>query len=227
MGVVSMLSKWLFPPKCVFCRKVLPKGGTCDKCRQELPYRLPMKSKENIMFVDGAYSCFHYEGNVRNAIVRYKFAGLDKYAVDFSEFLKKCIDENLSGEYDIISWVPLSKKRMKKRGYDQAKRLAEELCARLGENPVRTLVKCRDAAPQSRQSSSSSRKANILGAYEIASTEVCGKRIIILDDVLTTGSTVSECARVLKTAGAEKVYVVTLAKTRPTKKQLKNEKNGL
>ena len=227
MGIVSLLSKWFFPPKCVFCRKVLPKDGICDKCRSTLPYRHPMKSKDTIMFVDGAYSCFHYEGNVRNAIIRYKFAGLDKYAIDFSEFLQKCVDENLSGEYDIISWVPLSKKRMKKRGYDQAKRLAEELCIRLGEKEVRTLVKCRDSAPQSRQTSSSSRKANVLGAYEITSTDVSGKRIIILDDVLTTGSTVSECARVLKTAGAEKVYVVTLAKTRPSKKQLKNETNRL
>ncbi len=186
-----------------------------------------MASKDSIMFVDGAYSCFHYEGNVRNAIIRYKFAGLDKYALDFAEFLKVCVDKNLDGEYDIISWVPLSKKRMRKRGYDQAKRLAEELAIKLERTPVRTLVKCRDAAPQSRQTNPSSRKANVLGAYEIASVDVSGKRVIIIDDVLTTGSTVSECARMLKTAGADKVYVITIAKTRSSKKELKNKKNRL
>lgn len=186
-----------------------------------------MEAKDSIMFVDGAYSCFHYEGSVRDAIIRYKFGGLDKYAKDFSEFLKVCVEENLEGKYDIISWIPLSKKRMRKRGYDQAKCLAEELGIKLGETPVRTLVKCRDAAPQSRQTSSSSRKANILGAYEAASADVSGKRILLLDDVLTTGSTASECARILKTAGAEKVYLITIAKTRSSKKELKNKKNRL
>ncbi|MBE6911941.1 MAG: ComF family protein [Ruminococcaceae bacterium] len=218
MSIISSIGKWLFPPKCVFCRKVLPKDGICDKCKNLLPYRRPMKSKDSIMFVDGAYSCFHYEGNVRDAIIRYKFGGLNKYAADFAEFLKICVEENLEGEYDIISWVPLSKKRLRKRGYDQAKCLAEQLCIRLGKTPVGTLVKCRDAAPQSRQSNPSSRRANVLGAYEIDSADVSGKRIILLDDVLTTGSTASECARILKTAGAEKVYLITIAKTRSAKK---------
>ena len=80
------------------------------------------------------------------------------------------------------------------------------------------LRKIRDTAPQSRQSDISKRMANILGAYEVASNDVVGKRIILIDDVLTTGSTVSECARILKTAGAEKIYVVTVAKTRQRKK---------
>lgn len=222
MGLGALISKWLFPPKCVFCRKVLPKDGICDRCKETLPYRHPVKSKESVMFVDGVYSCFHYEGDVRNAIIRYKFAGLDKYAFDFAKFLEVCVEKNLDGEYDIISWVPLSKKRKRRRGYDQAKRLAEELSVKLGRNCVRTLIKCRDAAPQSRQTNASSRKANVLGAYKIAGTDVAGKRIIIIDDVFTTGSTVSECARILKTAGAEKVFVVTLAKTRPAKKELKN-----
>ena len=170
------------------------------------------------MFVDGAYSYFHYEGDVRNALIRYKFGGLSKYAVDFSVYLEECIRECLDGEFDVISWVPLSKKRLKSRGYDQARLLAEEVASRLGGGAVRTLKKSRNTAPQSRQGDISRRMANILGAYEMASFDPTGKKILLIDDVLTTGSTVSECARILKTAGAEKVYIVTVAKTRERKK---------
>jgi len=214
----EFINKYLFPPKCVFCRRVIEEDGVCSKCKVNLPYIHTAESKEPIMFVDGAYSCFYYEGDVRNAILRYKFGGLLKYSVDFSEYIEKCITENLAGKYDLISWVPLSKKRLRKRGYDQAKLLAEEVANRLGTQPVRTLKKSRDTAPQSRQNDVSKRMANILGAYEISYFDPAGKRIILVDDVLTTGSTVSECARILKTSGAEAVYVVTLAKTRPRKK---------
>ena len=218
MKFTEFIAKYLFPPKCVFCRRVLEKDGVCEKCRDTLPYKLPQESKENIMFVDGAWSYFHYRGDVRNAIIRYKFAGLSKYSVDFSEYVEECINLNLDGKYDIISWVPLSKKRKRSRGYDQAQLLAQEVCLRIGTEPVRTLVKCRDSAPQSRQTDAAGRRANILGAYELASVDVTGKSIVLIDDVLTTGSTVSECARVLKTYGAEKVYVVTIASSSPGKK---------
>ncbi len=211
MKITELIAKYLFPPKCVFCRRVLEKDGVCEKCRDTLPYKIPQESKENIMFVDGVWSCFRYKGDARNAIIRYKFAGLSKYAVDFSEFLEECINSNLDGQYDIISWVPLSKKRKRNRGYDQAQLLALEICNRMGTEPVRTLVKCRDSAPQSRQTDAAGRRANILGAYELSGADVTGKRIILIDDVFTTGSTVSECARVLKTHGAQKVYAVTIA----------------
>ena len=214
----DLFNKYLFPPKCVFCRRVMERDGVCDRCKAGLPYRHTKESENPIMFVDGAYSYFHYEGDVRNALIRYKFGGLSKYAVDFSVYLEECIRECLDGEFDVISWVPLSKKRLKSRGYDQARLLAEEVASRLGVSATRTLKKSRNTAPQSRQGDISRRMANILGAYEMASFDPAGKKILLIDDVLTTGSTVSECARILKTAGAEKVYIATVAKTRERKK---------
>lgn len=227
MNIFKTLAKYLFPPKCTFCRRVIEKDGVCDRCKKTLPYRASWESKELPMFIDGVYSFFHYEGDVRNAIIRYKFGGLSKYAIDFSVYLDKMITDTLGDKYDYISWVPLSKKRYKKRGYDQAKLLAEEVCNRLGMEATRTLEKIRDSAPQSRQADVSRRRANILGAYELSAVNVTGKRIVLIDDVLTSGSTVSECARILKTFGAEKVYVFTVAKARSRKKELKNSENRL
>lgn len=217
MKAFDVIAKYLFPPKCVFCRRVLEDDGVCDKCAASLPYRRPCEVSDSIMFVDKAFSCFHYEADVKSAVIRYKFGGLEKYSVDFSKYIEECIKENIDGEYDILSWVPLSKKRLKSRGYDQARILAEEVAERLGIRATRTLIKSRDTAPQSRQSDAAKRTANVLGAYEMASVDITGKRVLLIDDVLTTGSTLSECARVLKTAGASKVIVVTLAKTRQRK----------
>ncbi len=219
MKFLEFLKKCLFPPKCVFCRCVMEKDGVCDKCEVNLPYRTSYEVHDDIQFVDAAFSYFHYEGDVKNALLRYKFGGLQKYAVDFAEYLEECINMSLDGNYDIISWVPLSTKRLRHRGYDQARLLAEELCMRIGAgSPVRTLRKRINAAPQSKQGDKSRRVANIIGAYEIANVNVEGKRILLIDDILTTGSTVSECARVLKTAGASEVFVLTVAKTRSRKK---------
>ena len=223
MKLMKLLTKYLFPPKCVFCRRVMEQDGICEKCKKSLPYRIPQESKKLPMFIDAAYSCFHYEGDVKNAIIRYKFGGLAGYAVEFSGYIEKSITAALGDKFDYISWVPLSKKRYRKRGYDQAKLLADEVASKLGTHTTSTLIKIRDSAPQSRQNDISHRKANILGAYELANVNVNNKRIILIDDVLTTGSTVSECARILKTAGAEKVYVFTIAKAR-SKKRIENFK---
>ena len=208
----------LFPPKCVFCRRVLDQDGICEKCRTSLLYNRPNEPITDIPFVDAAYSCFHYEGDVKNAIIRYKFGGVSKYSVDFSEFIEICIQKDLCNDFDIISWVPLSKKRLRSRGYDQARLLAEEVCNRIGVRAVRTLIKSRNSVPQSRQNDISKRRANVLGTYELAHIDVVDKRIILLDDVLTTGSTVSECARVLKSAGAKKINIITIAKAHSRKR---------
>lgn len=218
MGLWQVLSEYLFPPKCVFCRRVMKEDGVCDRCKATLPYRHTREDKEPIMFIDGVYSCFYYEMDVRNALIRYKFGGLSKYSVDFALYLEACVKEELEGKFDILSWIPLSKKRLISRGYDQSRLLAEELGKLISKNPVRTLIKRRNTAPQSRQKEASKRIANILGAYDIAEFDVSGKSILLIDDILTTGSTASECARVLKTAGAEKVYLLTVAKTRTRKK---------
>ncbi len=208
------LLAFLFPPKCIFCRKVLEQDGICPECEKKLPKRKDPKIKERAPFVDEMYAPLYYEGYVRSAVLRYKFGGVKCSAVEFAKILKPCIEENLMGKYDCITWVPTSKTRSRKRGYDQAKLLAEEL-GRLLEMPVSCMLKKRlDAKPQSKLSTREQRIANIIGAFQMRDVDVQDCRILVVDDISTTGSTVSECARVLKTAGAAKVYSVTLAKKR-------------
>lgn len=216
MGFLSGLLDLLFPQKCIFCRKILNKceTGVCAHCIRELPYANALGIQSGDFFETCASPLF-YEGTVRDAILRFKFADASVYADTFGKLIADCIRENLSEDYDLISWIPLSAKRLKKRGYDQAELLAAAAARELNDIAVNTLIKHRDVPAQSGMGSAEKRRANISGCYCVSDPEqIAGKRILLIDDIVTTGSTLSECARVLRSAGAEKVCCATLACTR-------------
>ncbi|MBR5528857.1 MAG: ComF family protein, partial [Oscillospiraceae bacterium] len=122
------------------------------------------------------------------------------------------IREAFPDGFDLIGWVPVSTLRKMSRGYDQAQLLAKETGKALSLQPTRLLKKIRNTPPQSGILGLSQRKANVLGAYKVIDPAlVRDKRILLLDDVVTTGATVSECARMLLTAGAKEVFCVTVA----------------
>ena len=163
--------------------------------------------------MDQCLSPLYYHGSVKDSLHRYKFDGLSAYADIYSEFIVKCIDENQIS-CDSITWVPLSCRRLRKRGYDQAELLAKGIGKRLGLPPVRLLKKRRDTPPQSKTGSAEKRRANIAGAYTCLRPEqVAGKRVLLVDDIVTTGATLSEAAGVLKKAGAVEVLAATVARS--------------
>jgi ComF family protein len=125
---------------------------------------------------------------------------------------------------EVLTWVPVSRKRLRSRGYDQAKLLAEATGAVLGLPVTATLRKVRDNPPQSGLQDAAGRRANVLNAYEaVDPAAFAGKRVLLIDDVATTGSTLSECARVLVTAGAGEVLAATLAMVREDRKDKSND----
>lgn len=213
MSFFKAILDLLFPPRCVFCGAVLKSGetGICALCSENLPYikkgELPKPE-----FVDGFTSPLRYEAVVRDSILRYKFDGRNVYASTYAHILADNIRENLDGRFNLITWVPLSKERLTERGYDQAMLIAMATALDLGDVAVETLRKKTHTDPQSSNGGLSERKANISGAYELTDPElVCGKKILIIDDIVTTGATVSECARILREGGAASVYCASLA----------------
>ena len=207
----------LFPPRCAFCRKLLRRGesGMCAKCEASLPYT-PESYLDGADFVEACAAPLFYEGAVRDALLRYKFNGVTAYAGIFGRLVAGCVRERLAGRYDLISWVPLSSERLRERGYDQAMLIAMAAALKLDDVAVETLRKVVNVAPQSGTGSAEQRRANISGAFECADEElVRGRRILLIDDIITTGATVSECARVLGLAGAESVVCAAVARGRP------------
>jgi len=214
MGLISTILDLLFPPKCVFCRKVLDKTdeGWCDNCIESLPYA-DDQGRQNGDFFDFCISPLYYTGVVRRSILRYKFSGAAHYANAYGRFLAECIREDHELKYDIISWVPLSDKRERSRGYDQAMLLAMATALELDDIAVETLLKPHDVQAQSELGDRAERSANISGAYVASDPEIiAGKRVLLIDDVVTTYSTLEECAKVLLSAKAAGVVCAALAR---------------
>jgi len=214
VGFLASLLDLLFPPKCVFCGRVLNDGkdSWCDKCIESLPYALSGGRQDGIYY-DYCISPLYYKGFVRRSILRYKFKGASGYASAYGKMLADCIREHPDIGYDIISWVPLSRKRERTRGYDQAMLLALATALELGDVAAETLRKPRDVRAQSELGAAEERRANISGAYEAADPELIeGKTVLLIDDIVTTGSTLDECAGVLLAAGASRVVCAALAR---------------
>ena len=123
----------IFPPRCAFCRKLLKRGesGMCAQCAKDLPYTQP-GDRAGTDFVEACVAPLKYEGAVREALHRYKFQGVTAYAGVFGRLVADCIRERLAGEYELISWVPLSSQRLSERGYDQAMLIAMAAALELG-----------------------------------------------------------------------------------------------
>lgn len=217
MGAFSAFLDILFPPRCVFCRRFLRSGERmqiCPECRTSLPYTKNGGEKTGEFFTV-CVAPLYYEDDVRESLLRFKFKDATGYAEEYGKLLADCIRDNLAGRYDLISWVPLSKKRLKERGYDQAMLLALAAALELDDVAVSTLEKPLEAEKQSQMGSPEKRRANISGAYRVADPElVQGRRILLIDDIVTTGATLSECAKTLLEAGAAEVLCAAVARTR-------------
>ena len=203
---------FLFPPKCPFCRRVTEGQRVCPQCERELPWT---EGKDREQTLPGGLRCaspLWYEDLAREGILRFKFRG-GAGAEVLGALLADCAAERYSGEFDLVTWVPVSKKREHERGYDQAYLLARETARHWGIEPVRLLRKTRNNAAQSGLSSAAERRGNVLGVYEAENTDkIRGAKILLIDDILTTGATLGECVRVLREAGAADVVCATLAR---------------
>ena len=215
MKLYHFLMELLFPPKCVLCRKLLKSGeiDLCRECRADAPEYAGKKI--NIRFLDSFAAVWYYEGNVRRSLLRFKFYNARSYGVSYGRILAMRLQREYHDGFDMLTWVPVSRLRKLRRGYDQVELLAKAVGRELGLSPVPTLKKIRNNRPQSRLKDPAARRANVLGAYRLLEgAAVKGKRVLLLDDILTTGATAGECARVLLSAGAKEVHCAAVAAAR-------------
>ena len=203
----------LFPPKCPFCGRVLDHPGVCLACEEDLPWTV---GAEALRTGPGGLRCaapLWYEGLARDGILRFKFSGASGAARPLGALIAQCAAEQFSGAFDTVTWVPVSRQRLRKRGYDQAQLLAQAACRAWDTRPVALLEKTVDNPAQSGLQEAAARRANVLGAYT-ASPAAAGKHILLIDDICTTGATLVECIRTLREAGAADVICAALALTR-------------
>ena len=209
MSFLESLASLLFPPRCAFCGRPGVRG-VCPDCEKALPYcKTPLHERAEI---GACLAPLKYEGIVREALLSYKFHGSQSRCAGFGDILAQAAAEHFGGEFDLVTYVPVSKKRKAERGYDQSYLLARETCRHWSVAPETLLQKTKDNAAQSSLSSREERQKNVVGAYTAVNEDkIKGQRILLIDDILTTGATLREAARVLREAGAAKVICATLA----------------
>ncbi len=205
------LLDFFFPRHCPFCGRVVGRELLCGACEKALPYCREVRTGS----FGRCAAPLYYEGAVREAILAFKFKGKLEALDCFGSLMAQTAAEAFSGEFDAVTWAPVSRKRLRQRGYDQARLLCASLCVDWHVEPQETLRKVRDNPAQSGLEDAAARRANVLGVYEPAApADIAGKRFLLVDDILTTGATLGECVRVLKAAGAADVVCLTLAAVR-------------
>lgn len=242
----------IYPPVCGFCGK-LDKNSLCNKCKIRIEknalYKIEDYRKTTSFFDEHLY-LFQYIGEIREAILNFKFNEQSYLWKTFIYFLKNETNDELLSQmiddkkakskfknkvrynsnflenkknnkkiciqikkYDIIMPIPISKKRMKQRGYNQSAVIASNLAKTFNmdcKNNI--LVKIKDNPPQS-ELGQNERSKNVKDVYKLKNEKnIFQKKILLIDDIYTTGSTANECARLLKENFASEVGIFTIAK---------------
>ncbi len=203
----------LFPPRCAFCGRLLEgSGDVCPACERDIPFR-GEDALTNIG--EGRYPCavaLYYDGPVREGIRELKFGKKSWRAAVFARYIAQVAAERLGGTFDAVTYVPVSARRSFQRGFDQARLLAEGAAGIWGARAESVLKKCRHNRAQSSLQDPEERRRNVRRVYAVPYPErVRGRRFLLIDDVCTTGSTLSAAADALLAAGAASVVCAALA----------------
>ena len=223
-GIWEELLRLVYPPKCVFCGTLLEREeqDACKACLAELPWTDESSAVRTGRAFSRCVSPFFLTGKVHQALVDYKYHQRESYGVCFGRWMGACARRCRSDPFDLVTWVPVSRRRLRERGFDQCRLLAVQVAKVYGMRPVRTLKKWKDVPSlASSEASPAMRRKLVAGVYRVISPEtVAGKRILLVDDIITTGATVSACALALQQAGAYEITAAAVAATEELPKSL-------
>ena len=222
------------PPRCLLCGKLVDKHtGLCPECFSEIHFigpnvcpicghphffdtetgRCPLCINKHPPF-DKVQSAFYYDEFSKHLILPFKHADRTDMAAFLSVLLSQ-IGTSLIESADMIIPVPLHPKRLRYRKYNQSALLALHLAKKSHKTYEPMLLKRTRDTPSQENKTYAQRAKNVKNAFSVSNPDkIQGKTILLIDDVFTTGATLASCALTLKKAGAEKVYCLTLARTR-------------
>lgn len=220
MPFLQNLLKLIFPPKCIFCGRILSTEADidiCGCCSRIIPFFKDSPVKTSCKPLQGGCdyvicTC-HYSGIVKDSLIRFKFFNKPGYYRTFAKLMSEKIKKMTNfRNFDIIVSVPLYKDKESIRGYNQSLLISKQLSKEIGvPEDSSLLVRVRNTGSQSLLPKSS-RHLNVKNAFRVNNAhEVKGKKVLLVDDILTTGSTLNECSRVLKEAGARMVVGAVIA----------------
>lgn len=202
---LNSLLDLVFPPRCEVCKE-RSKEALCPACFDQIRFMKPQM---------GVYSASVYEGVIKTSLHRFKFQKRknlsEPLGILLVKYLSQALDFNMK-EIEGVVPVPLHPKRLRERGYNQVELLAQVI-SRYFERPViSVLERIKNTHPQF-DLPRDRRRENIKGAFRVVDHRpVYNRKLLLLDDIYTTGSTTAECCKTLKIAGAKQVEILTLAR---------------
>lgn len=213
--IIKYVINLIYPNVCGICDKLCD-DDICKKCEIKLNNisKIKIDRYTNKYFKKHLY-IFKYEGIIKERLIKYKFNEKNYIYKAFVKFMlknKKICD--FFKNYDIIIPVPIHTKRRMERGYNQSALIAKEISKEIQKIDYLedVLIKKINNKPQSTKNKSE-RKNNVIGAYYMKNKEkINNKKILLLDDIYTTGNTVNECCKILKSANPKCIDVITIAK---------------
>ena len=213
--IIKYVINLIYPNVCGICDKLCD-DDICKKCEIKLNNisKIKIDRYTNKYFKKHLY-IFKYEGIIKERLIKYKFNERNYIYKPFVKFMlknKKICD--FLKNYDIIIPVPIHTKRRMERGYNQSALIAKEISKEIQKIDYLedVLIKKINNKPQSTKNKSE-RKNNVIGAYYMKNKEkINNKKILLLDDIYTTGNTVNECCKILQSANPKCIDVITIAK---------------
>lgn len=240
MKILNTILNLLLPPRCIKCGKILStRNGLCPECFDKIRFISapmchrcghPFTGDVNLKFGAVQYcgeclqkkhflfelqrSAFIYDDESKNLILDFKFRDKTGYAETLAAILYSAGADIWKENPDLIIPVPIHRLRLLQRRYNQSALLADCLAHKTGiTSDYSSLIRCRNTIPQVHLSGTA-RRNNLKQAFEVRKPQnIKNRKIVLIDDVSTTGSTLNECAKVLHRAGAAKIYALTLART--------------
>ena len=217
--MLSQALKLFYPPRCVFCGEIVHIRKTpeiCDGCSRKLPRSdrgLGIRRSDRF---DSLSVIYPYEGIVKESITRYKFQDKSSYFRTYAALLKDKITENIDLEkIDAVMSVPLHRSKKLSRGYNQAQLISRRLAYLMKKQDISNLLTRIIKTESQSGLEGEKREDNVRGAFEVRHPErLSGKSVLLVDDILTTGSTINECCRILKAAGVRAVHAAVIASGR-------------
>lgn len=203
----------VYPKRCFLCEKIIRYDETvCPECQKQLKEAKDITYRK---YAKGGYTCVSsvpYTDNFARAIINFKFHGKKQHSPQIAQVIADTVKKEYSdNHFDFITFVPMHKKNLRKRGYNQCELIAKDLSEILGIPAVATLRKTRFTKPQ-HELKAAKRGDNVKGAFRITDKNlVKDMDILLLDDIITTGNTLGECAKTLDIYSPRSINCVTFA----------------
>ena len=230
--IINRFLSVVYPNRCICCKKLITSKYLCDECNEKLRQievltckkcGLPMKHcccNRYFYYFDEVYSVFENTDCAKQIMYNLKFDSYKRASVFFADCIANRLRENnILSKTDYICAVPMHHKNQRLRGYNQAEIIAKLLSRQFDIPFKRLLSQPKQTKLQHNSKDVSERFENARGKYKFLSKEIIkDKNILVIDDIKTTGATLSECSKILKFSGADEVYAATALITYPKAK---------